>query len=261
MSRRSRAGLGQGLEGGVEESKRYAAVEERAGDPDRRPVPVCSPRRLRPTRDATSSNAPSGSAIRSEPAIRRSGPSGGAGVTGRRRGRAAGDPCAPAWCAGTRCSRDWARSASGTRSTMSRPKPSRPPYLVGLLVMRRMVVTPRSTRIWAPMPYSRLSTGRPSSRLASTVSRPSSWRLVGPELVAEADAPALVAAQVDDHPAAAPADRSQRRLQLRTAVAAQRPEHVAGQALASAPGPGRPRLPATSPMTSARCCSPSSTDS
>ncbi len=62
----------------------------------------------------------------------------------------------------------------GTRSVMSRPKPSRPPYLAGLLVMIRMVVTPSSSRIWAPMPYSRLSTGRPSSTLASTVSWPSS---------------------------------------------------------------------------------------
>ena len=57
------------------------------------------------------------------------------------------------------------------------PEPSSPPYLVGLLVMRRMVVTPRSTRICAPIPYSRESAGSPSSRLASTVSYPSSWRL------------------------------------------------------------------------------------
>ena len=42
----------------------------------------------------------------------------------------------------------------GTRSTISRPKPSSPPYLAGLLVSSRMVVMPRSTRIWAPMPYS-----------------------------------------------------------------------------------------------------------
>jgi hypothetical protein len=65
----------------------------------------------------------------------------------------------------------------GIRSVISRPKPSRPPYFDGLLVMTRIVVMPRSTRICAPMPYSRLSSGRPSSRLASTVSRPCSWRL------------------------------------------------------------------------------------
>ena len=67
--------------------------------------------------------------------------------------------------------------SSGTRSLISSPKPSRPPYFDGLFVMRRIVVMPRSFRIWAPMPYSRLSTGRPSSTLASTVSCPCSCRL------------------------------------------------------------------------------------
>ena len=43
----------------------------------------------------------------------RTGHQAGGVVTGRRRGRAAGDPCAPAWCAGTRCSRGWPRSAVG----------------------------------------------------------------------------------------------------------------------------------------------------
>ena len=56
-------------------------------------------------------------------------------------------------------------TSSGTRSTISRPNPSRPPYLAGLLVSSRIVVMPRSTRIWAPMPYSRLSTGSPSSQV------------------------------------------------------------------------------------------------
>ena len=46
----------------------------------------------------------------------------------------------------------------------------------GLFVMSRIFVTPSSTRIWAPMPYSRLSTGSPSSMLASTVSLPRSCR-------------------------------------------------------------------------------------
>ena len=39
----------------------------------------------------------------------------------------------------------------------------------------RIEVMPRSTRIWAPTPYSRLSMGSPSSTLASTVSRPCAW--------------------------------------------------------------------------------------
>ena len=59
---------------------------------------------------------------------------------------------------------------------------------------------------------------------------------VGPQLVDEPDAAALVAAEVDHDPALA-ADAGQRRLQLGSAVAAQRPEGVAGEALASAAGP------------------------
>ena len=93
-----------------------------------------------------------------------------------------------------------------------------------------MVVMPRSTRICAPMPYSRLSTGRPSSRLASTVSR-RVLQGVGAELVREADAATLVAAQVDDAPSPSSAIRCTRRDELRSAVTAQRAEHVAGEAL------------------------------
>ena len=62
--------------------------------------------------------------------------------------------------------------SSGTRSTISSPKPSRPPYFAGLFVITRMVVMPRSTRICEPIPYSRESAGKPSSSFASTVSRP-----------------------------------------------------------------------------------------
>src|ERR1700733_9181753 len=71
-----------------------------------------------------------------------------------------------------------AASCSGTRSVMSRPKPSRPPYLTGLLVMSRMVATP-----------------------------------------VDEDTPAFLLDQIE------------RGLQLRAAVAAQRAEDVAGQAL------------------------------
>ena len=54
---------------------------------------------------------------------------------------------------------------------------------------------------------------------------------VGPELVAEADAAALVAAQVHDHAAALLGDALHRLVELGAAVAAQRAEHVAGEAL------------------------------
>ena len=111
------------------------------------------------------------------------------------------------------------------------------------------------------MPYSRLSTGRPRSRLASTVSRPCVLQLVGADLVADADAPALVAAEVDDHAEALLGDPLHGRVELHAAVAAQRAEHVAGEALAVHPDEHvvlalRPR-----PCTKATCCSPSSSDS
>ena len=121
-----------------------------------------------------------------------------AAFIGRHRGPPAGGPSAPAWCAGSGCSRGWAPTRSGTRSTISRPKPSRPPHLAGLLVMSRMVVMPRSTRIWAPMPYSRLSTGRPELHVGVDGVETLVLELVGLQLVGDADPPALVAPQVDD---------------------------------------------------------------
>ena len=71
-----------------------------------------------------------------------------------------------------RCSRASARSRSGSRAEMESPCPSSPARLAGLFVSSRIVRTPRSTRICAPIPYSRGSAGNPSSVLASTVSRP-----------------------------------------------------------------------------------------
>ena len=81
------------------------------------------------------------------------------------------------------------------------------------------------------MPYSRLSTGSPSCRLASTVSRPSLLQLVGAQLVADADAPTLVAPQVDEHAAALGGDAGHGVVELHPAVAAVGAEQVAGQAL------------------------------
>ena len=121
--------------------------------------------------------------------------------------------------------------SEGTRSTMSRPKPSRPPYFMGLLVMSRMVVTPRSTRIWAPMPYSRLSTGQAQLQVGVDGVVALLLEVVGPELVGQADAPALVAPQVDDDPVPSSAMSRSASWQLGPAVAAQRAEDVAGQAL------------------------------
>ena len=59
--------------------------------------------------------------------------------------------------------------------------------------------------------------------------------LVGPDLVADADAAALVAAEVDDHAGALVGDHLHGRVELHAAVAAHRAEHVAGEALAVHP--------------------------
>ena len=81
------------------------------------------------------------------------------------------------------------------------------------------------------MPYSRESAGNPSSTFASTVSRPSSWRRVRAQLVAEPDAAPLVAAEVHDDAPALGGDPLERAVELHAAVAAHRAEHVAGEAL------------------------------
>ena len=93
-----------------------------------------------------------------------------------------------------------------------------------------MVVRPRSARIWLPIPHSRASAGKPSSRFASTVSRPCLLQLVRLELVEQADAAALLR-HVEQDAALLALDLRQRVLELLAAVAAQRVEDVAGQAL------------------------------
>src|SRR4029450_11860612 len=91
---------------------------------------------------------------------------------------------------------------SGTRSVILMPNPDSPPFLAGLLVSMRIVVMPRSTRIWAPMPYSRLSTGRAQLEVGAHRVVALLLETVGLELVADADATAFVAPVVqDDAPA------------------------------------------------------------
>ena len=94
------------------------------------------------------------------------------------------------------------RVCSGTRSTICSPKPSRPPRLAGLLVMRRMVVMPEvdedlgaDTVLPAVDRQAQLDVG---------VDRvePAVLQLVGLQLVGDADTPSLVAAQVHHRPRA-----------------------------------------------------------
>ena len=89
---------------------------------------------------------------------------------------------------------------------------------------------PRSTRICAPMPYSRFSAGRPSASFASTVSQALVLQPIGANLVVQPDATALLI-HVHDRAAALRRHPRHRRLQLIAAVAALRAEDVAGHAL------------------------------
>src|SRR5580698_3897021 len=172
------ARLEERVERAVEETQRDAAVEQgaRGAHPQPDPVVLAAQRRAHPCRDVVEGSLGQGDDVRAgHQVVRRE----VVRVTPSLCHRTSSRPCRR-WPMRSRFVRRYAMFSGladvcrGTRSVMSRPKPSRPPYLTGLLVMRRMVVTPRSTSIWAPMPYSRLSTGRPCCRLASTVSCPSS---------------------------------------------------------------------------------------
>ena len=81
------------------------------------------------------------------------------------------------------------------------------------------------------MPYSRESAGNPSSTLASTVSRPWSCSVYARILWPRPMPATLVAAQVHDDAGALLGDELHRGVELQAAVAAHRPEHVAGEAL------------------------------
>ncbi len=93
--------------------------------------------------------------------------------------------------------------------------------------------------------------------MASTVSRPSLLQRVGADLVADADAPTLVAPEVDERAEAFLGDAGHGRVELDAAVAAQEPktspvrhsEWTRTRTFSS---------PCTAPRTMATCCSPSS---
>ena len=110
------------------------------------------------------------------------------------------------------------------------PYPSSPVSFRGLFVRMRIVVSPRSARIWLPIPHSRASAGKPSARFASTVSSPFACSSYAAKLVQEAD-PAALLAHVEDDAAPFRLDARERLLELLAAVAEERVEHVAGQAL------------------------------
>ena len=88
----------------------------------------------------------------------------------------------------------------GTCSTTVRPKPSMPVIFFGLFVRMRIVVRPRSARIWLPIPYSRASAGKPELEVRLDGVEPLLLQLVGLELVQQADAAPLLR-HVEEHAA------------------------------------------------------------
>ena len=126
-------------------------------------------------------------------------------------------------------------TSSGTCSTTVRPWSSIPARLAGLLVSSRTELHPEVGEDLRPDAVVARVGRQPEVEVrvdgvAAAVLQP-----VGGELVHQADAPALVAAQVDHDAAALVGDGAQRCVQLRPAVAAQRAEDVAGQALGVQP--------------------------
>ena len=105
-----------------------------------------------------------------------------------------------------------------------------PVNFLGLFVRIRIVVRPRSARIWLPIPYSRASAGRPSSEVRLDRVQARLLQLVRLELVQQADAAALLR-HVQEHARIFLGQPLERLLELLAAVAAQRVEDVAGQAL------------------------------
>ena len=82
---------------------------------------------------------------------------------------------------------------------------------------------------------------------------PAVLQLVGAQLVEQPD-PAALLGEVEQHAAALALDLRQRRLELLAAVAAQRVEDVAGQALGVHAHEHVVARPPTSPLTSATWC-------
>ena len=68
------------------------------------------------------------------------------------RGRRAGGPSGPAWCAGSARSPGAAAPAAARGRSTASPYPSSPARLAGLLVSSRIERMPRSARICAPVP-------------------------------------------------------------------------------------------------------------
>ena len=172
-------------------------------------------------------------------------PGAGAGARGRlgRADRRSGGPGGPAWRSGSAGCPACGVTGSGTRPVTSMPKPARPPTFGRVVGEQRGPSARRGRRASARRSeYSRASAGRPSSRLASTVSAPVVLQLVGPQLGQQPDPAALVPAQVEHDPAALGGDRPPwpRPAGRRSRSAASRTRRRSGTPSASGPASASP---------------------
>ena len=127
-------------------------------------------------------------------------------------------------------SRRSARTSIGSCATTSSPKPAIPEIFFGLFVRTRIVERPRSARICEPIPYSRASAAKPRLEVRLDRVEPLLLQLVRLQLVQQAD-PAALLRHVEEDAAALLLDPAERQLELLAAVAAERVEDVAGEAL------------------------------
>ena len=94
----------------------------------------------------------------------------------------------------------------------------------------RIVVSPRSARIWLPIPHSRASGREPECKVRLDGVEAVRLQVIRAELVQEADSAAFLT-HVQDDALPLGLDAGEGHLQLFAAVAQQRVEHVTGQAL------------------------------
>ena len=118
----------------------------------------------------------------------------------------------------------------GTCSTTVSPKPSIPVSFFGLFVRMRSVVSPRSDEDLVADPVVARVGGEAELEVRLDGVETLLLQLVRAQLVDQADAATLLR-HVEQHAAALRLDLRERLLELLAAVAAQRVEDVAGQAL------------------------------
>ena len=105
-----------------------------------------------------------------------------------------------------------------------------PVIFCGLFVSTRIVVRPRSARIWEPIAVLPRVGGEAEPEVRLDRVEALLLELVGAQLVEQAD-PASLLGEVEQHARALLLDPPQRPLELLAAVAALRVEDVAGEAL------------------------------